>query len=81
MVDVQSRRVYFGAQGYSDYTKHKDPQRQRNYIRRHRSHENWNISGIHTSGFWSRWLLWNKPTLRESISDLERRFDVTVHRK
>lgn len=31
----------FGSTGYSDFTKHRDPERKKRYISRHRSRENW----------------------------------------
>jgi hypothetical protein len=66
--------VNFGAKGYSDYTVHKDHERKQRYIKRHVSRENWTASGVLTPGFWSRWVLWNLPTLRQSISDTKKRF-------
>lgn len=60
------KTVDFGAAGYSDYTKHKDPERKQRYIIRHQKRENWTPSGIHTAGFWSRWILWGEPTLNAS---------------
>jgi len=80
MVKVRGRTVHFGAEGMSDYTKHKDPERKQRYIRRHRKRENWKKSGIDTAGFWSRWLLWGEPTLRDSIAEIERRFNVDIVR-
>lgn len=68
------KRVYFGANGYSDYTIHKDPERKKRYIERHRKNENWTKSGIDTAGFWSRWLLWNEPTIKLSYEDIKKRF-------
>ena len=56
-------KVHFGRQGYSDYTKHKDPLRMERYLTRHRSRENWTRSGAKTAGFWSRWILWSSPSL------------------
>jgi hypothetical protein len=56
-------KVHFGRQGYSDYTLHKDPERMKRYLTRHRSRENWTRSGAKTPGFWSRWLLWSSPSL------------------
>lgn len=67
-------RVYFGAVGYEDFTKHKDEKRKKLYILRHQNNENWGKSGKDTSGFWSRWLLWNKPTIKESYEDIKKRF-------
>jgi hypothetical protein len=66
--------VYFGAAGYTDYTMNHDDEKKRLYLLRHRKNENWNdpIS----AGALSRWILWNKPTLKESISDFKKRFNL-----
>lgn len=77
---VDGKKVHFGAKGYSDYTKHKDPSRKQRYITRHKARENWNKSGIKTAGFWSRWILWNKPSLGGSIRDTASRFGITISR-
>ena len=77
-VKVGDRTIHFGSKGMSDYTINQDPNRKRLYIKRHRSRENWNKSGIQTAGFWSKHLLWNKPTLDESIRDIEKRFHVII---
>jgi hypothetical protein len=71
--------VYFGHNQYDDYTIHKDEERMQRYINRHQRRENWTLSGIETPGFWSRWLLWNKPSFRSSLKDLEKRFSVVVY--
>jgi len=68
--------VQFGAKGYSDFTIHKDPERKKRYITRHKSRENWEVSGILTAGFWSRWILWNKPTFAESLENTLKRFRI-----
>ncbi len=77
-VVVGLKTIHFGSKGMSDYTINKDPNRKRLYIKRHKARENWSKSGILTAGFWSRWLLWNKPTLDESIRDIEKRFRVNI---
>ncbi len=64
----EGRTVHFGLKGYSDYTIHKDPARMKRYLTRHRRRENWGKSGQYTAGFWSRWLLWSRPSLRGAIS-------------
>jgi len=77
MVTIDGKTVHFGAEGYSDYTKHKDKERMQRYLVRHkRGGENWKKSGIKTAGFWSRWLLWNKPTLAASKKDMTFRFGI-----
>lgn len=68
------KRVDFGASGYSDYTIHKDDDRKERYINRHRSRENWNDP--QTPGALSRYILWNKKTLRSSILDYKKKFGV-----
>jgi len=55
--------VDFGQAGYSDYTIHKDKERMKRYVTRHVHREKWGINGVRTAGFWSRWLLWSKPSL------------------
>jgi len=68
------KHIYFGAVGYSDFTIHKDPDRKQRYINRHEKNENWTKSGINSAGFWSRWLLWNKPSIKASYEDITKRF-------
>ena len=60
----------FGASMYSDYTIHKDEARRQRYITRHQKNEDFNKTGRYTSGVWARWLLWNLPTLQDSIRDV-----------
>lgn len=62
----------FGYKGMSDYTKHKDSARKQRYIARHKKREHWNSPK--SAGALSRYVLWNKPSLRGSISDYKRKF-------
>ena len=68
--------IYFGDRRYEDYTMHKNKQRKSNYIARHKSRENWNNKN--TAGFWSRRLLWYKPTLSESAKSIYQRFGIRI---
>ena len=68
----RKKTIHFGAAGMSDYTKHKDSERKKRYIARHRKNENWNKPM--TAGALSRWILWNKTSLRGSITDFKNRF-------
>ncbi len=61
-------KVYFGQASASDFTLHKNEQRKKLYINRHKNTENWSKSGIDTAGFWARWLLWHLPTIKESFT-------------
>ena len=64
----------FGQKGASDFTKHKNTDRKERYIDRHKAREDWTKSGAKTAGFYSKHVLWNKPTLKESIDDINKRF-------
>jgi len=75
IITNNNKKVYFGASGYSDYTIHKDEARKQRYINRHKN-EVWTKSGIDTAGFWSRWLLWNLQTIKDSYNDIKRRFNI-----
>ena len=77
-VFVDGKTINFGAEGYSDYTIHKDDERKNRYIQRHKARENWN--DCKSAGFWSRWLLWNKKTLAASIKDTETRFHIKIQK-
>ena len=75
------KTIHFGAKGMSDYTKNKDPKRKENYTTRHAKREDWGKSGLETAGFWSKNLLWNKPSITDSIKDIEKRFNVNIIKK
>ena len=67
--------VSFGAAGMSNYTKHKNATRKQRYIRRHTGKgENWGQPD--TPGALSRWILWNKPSFKDSVADYRRRFNL-----
>ncbi len=70
--------VHFGAAGMSDFTKHKDPKRREAYLARHRANEDW--SDKESAGFWSRYLLWEEPTLRGAAQAMRAKgLDVRVN--
>ena len=68
------KTVHFGQVGASDFTKHKDEDRKRAYTQRHKKNEDWTKSGIKTPGFYAKHVLWNKPTLKASVDDLNKQF-------
>jgi hypothetical protein len=71
----RKKRVYFGSAGMTDYTKDNAltrDDRRRRYLLRHRKMEDW--SDPSTAGFWSRWILWEKPTIRAALASVLRRF-------
>ena len=73
-----TKTVSFGDSNYSDYTKHKDPKRKENYLDRHKKMEHWGKDGVQSAGFWARYLLWNKTTIKSSVDDIKRFKNLTV---
>lgn len=72
--DNPPERVSFGAIGYESYPDHLDSYRKKLYLNRHRKRENWNDP--RTPGALSRWILWNKKTIEESIAHYIKKFDM-----
>ena len=69
----KKKTTHFGCAGMSDFTKHKDEARKQRYMNRHKSREDW--QNPMSAGALSRWILWNKPSLRGSINDFKQRFN------
>jgi hypothetical protein len=40
--------------------------------------EYWNKKGMKSAGFWSRWLLWSFPTLREAKNYIRKEFKINI---
>ena len=76
IITKSGKKIYFGQANASDFTLHKNEARKQLYINRHKNNENWTKSGIDTAGFWSRWILWHLPTIKDSYNDIKRRFNI-----
>lgn len=73
--DGKEKIVSFGASGYTDFTKPPhDEKRKELYIKRHQKRENFNDPL--SKGALSRYVLWNKPSVQESIKDYKKRFNL-----
>ena len=72
----KKKKVNFGSKGYKDFTTHKDVERKRRYLLRHKKKEDW--TDPLTAGALSRFLLWNKTTIEASIKDYKKRFGITI---
>ena len=66
------KTVNFGASGYSDYTPNKNNDIKDRYFQRHKKNEDW--ADANTAGFYAKHILWNKPTIQESVKDTNRNF-------
>ena len=72
--DKKIKTVHFGASGMSDYTKHKDDERKKLYLARHKKNENWN--NYMTPGSLSRWVLWEYKSFNEAIKNYKKKFNL-----
>jgi hypothetical protein len=76
--DGGTKTVSFGASGYNDFTiyskidKKLAEDKKKNYIARHSVNEDWTDAS--TSGFWSRYILWNQPTVEKSMDWMENKY-------
>jgi len=68
----RTKTTHFGAVGYTDYIKSGDEEKKKLYLNRHEKRENWNNPT--SAGALSRYILWNKSTLKASIADYKKHF-------
>lgn len=81
VVDDKVKKIYFGASGYNDYTiysktlsKEEANKKKDNYIKRHQVNEDWNDPL--KKGTLSRFILWNKQNIDDSLKDYLKRFNI-----
>ena len=87
MLVMENMTHHFGGDGYRDYilmnsksSKFYEPNKEikdkvkRNYLARHRN----DPKGMHSPSTLSDMLLWNKPNLKQSIKDYEKKYGVSV---
>lgn len=72
---ITIKRFIFGALGYMDYIQYYQKygkevadKKKKAYIARHKVNEKWNNKN--TSCYYARWVLWNKPTIQESLRSI-----------
>jgi hypothetical protein len=66
--------THFGDDRYEDYTIHKDKERRKNYLARHRN-EDWN--DYKSAGSLSRYILWGASTnLQNNIAEYKNKFNL-----
>lgn len=65
-------KVKFGSFGMNDYTLTKDEKAKEAYIARHKAREDWN--NPYSRGALSRYILWNKKTIKDSLKDYLEKF-------
>jgi hypothetical protein len=70
----KTKTVHFGSSGMNDYTITGDKEAKIRYLARHKPRETWDNPV--TRGSLARWILWNKPTIKASIADFKKRFNL-----
>lgn len=70
--DTKIETIHFGQYGSRTYLDHKSDNLKDNYLKRHRPNENW--EDYMSAGSLARYILWNKPTIKESVKDYASRF-------
>jgi len=73
--DGKKKTTHFGGKGYSDYTIHNDEERKNRYEIRHARREDWD--DFTTAGALSKWILWNKPSLKGGFDHFLALFSLT----
>jgi hypothetical protein len=72
--DNDKKKVHFGSAGMDDYTITKDEEQKERYLKRHK--KDLRTNDPMRAGYLSYYLLWNKPTLQESIKDYKKKFNL-----
>jgi hypothetical protein len=67
--------THFGQDGGSTFIDHQDEDKRKAYIARHsKNNEDW--SDPTTPGALARFILWERPSLREAVKTFKKRFSV-----
>lgn len=70
----RKKTTYFGAAGMDDYTLTKDKMQRERYRTRHK--KDLETGDPTKAGFLSWYILWNKPTIKASIADYKKQFNL-----
>jgi hypothetical protein len=72
--DNDKKKVHFGSAGMDDFTITKDKEQRERYLKRHK--KDLRTNDPMKPGYLSYYLLWNKPSLQESIKDYKKKFNL-----
>jgi hypothetical protein len=70
---LPNKKLSIGDPNYEDYTQHKDKERKKRYYQRMPL-----STDITKRQFWANNLLWNKPTIEQSIRDIEKKYNINI---
>lgn len=75
--------IHFGLKGGSTFIDHKDKKKKEAYIARHSKIKlkdgSLAVNKILSSAWLSLNILWNKPTLKQSLRDIKKRFNIVIN--
>ncbi len=75
----RQKTIHFGQKNAEQFPIHKSKTKKNLYLKRHgKMNEDWTRDGRYSSGFYSRWILWNYDDLNKSIRDTEKRFKIKI---
>ena len=70
--EVVVKKIHFGDKKYSDFTIHKDEERRKLYVNRHR---NDNLENPLSPGSLSMYILWSKPSIEQGVNYYKSKFN------
>lgn len=72
-IDGKKKTTHFGQAGADDYTITRDEEQKKRYRTRHK--KDLDTGDPTRAGYLSYYILWNKPTITDSIADYKKRFN------
>lgn len=72
----KGHKHHFGSDIGKTFVDGRTQSERENWIKRHSVNKNWNNK--HSGIYYSRYLLWSEPTLKEAIKKLEKLLDVKI---
>jgi hypothetical protein len=79
IITASGKKIFFGAHNYNDYLiyykyygKEYADKKKEAYLARHKVNEEKFWNNPNYPSFWSKNLLWNKPTLEASYNDIKK---------
>ena len=76
VIIMDGMKHHFGSDVGKTFIDGRTQSERENWIKRHSVNKNWNNK--HSGIFFSRYLLWTEPTLKEAIKKLEKLLNVKI---
>ncbi len=74
MSEGRTKTTHFGSKGMDDYTITKDKEQRDRYRQRHK--KDLETKDPTRAGYLAWYILWNKPTIKESIKTFKKKFNL-----